>query len=105
MKTQKERTQTRTKRIDKADTLASLRKKLTAAEPEIQHYIVALEVENLRFQKHIAGLQASCLSLSNRIKVPEEETNERCVPEKPPIKCSIERLENLRKLEQALRKK
>lgn len=61
---------------DDADPMSSLRAKLNVADPEIQHYVSALEAKNLKLQKQIAKHQVENVSLNNRIALLEEE-NER----------------------------
>jgi hypothetical protein len=61
--------------IDKTNPMTSLRTKLKTADPEIKNYVTELELENLKFQKKIAKLQAQNLSLNNRVTIINEEPN------------------------------
>ena len=94
--------------------VSSLRAKLKAADPEIQHYIAALEAENMKFQRQVGKMQAENTTLNNRIIILKENTNECCVHKTPPIECLKQSLEQTqerlkamkeerRKLEQKLR--
>jgi predicted RNase H-like nuclease (RuvC/YqgF family) len=56
--------------------MASLRAKLKSAEREIQHYVAALEAENLKLHRKIGRLQADNTSLKNEVKVLVEENEE-----------------------------
>jgi hypothetical protein len=100
----KKAARTESKAIDEAKTMASLRVKLKAADPEIQNYVAALEAENLKLHRNIGKLQAENVSLNNRIKVfVEENPNEH--HETPPF-SDLERANRLRLLlEQAQRRK
>lgn len=50
----------------------SLKSKLKFTDLEIQHYVRALEVENLKCIKKIAKLQAEKVTYNNRVKVLEK---------------------------------
>ena len=57
------------KTTTKTSPLSSLKAKLQKSDPEIQHYVTALEVENLKCVKKLAQLQAENVTLNNRITV------------------------------------
>jgi hypothetical protein len=57
---------------DNTDPVASLKMKLKTADPEIQHYVVALEAENLKFARQVGKLQAENMTLNNRITAIKE---------------------------------
>ncbi len=63
---------TKTQALDNSDPMASIRSKLKKADPEIQHYVAALEMENLKLHKTIAKLQVENISLKNRIAAYQE---------------------------------
>ena len=52
--------------------LSSLKVKLQKSDPEIQHYVSALEAENLKCVKKLAQMQAENVTLNNRITVLNE---------------------------------
>jgi hypothetical protein len=60
------------KTIKNVDSLSSLKTKLQRSDPEIQHYVTALEAENLKCAKKLAQLQAENVTLNNRITVLKE---------------------------------
>lgn len=66
-------TESKQNTLKEASTMSSLRRKLKEADPEIQHYVAALEKENLKLHKQIAKLQAENVSLHSRITVLEEQ--------------------------------
>ena len=88
---------TESKAINNTDPMSSLRTKLKAADPEIQHYTLALEEENLKLHKRIGKLQAENVSLNNRIAIAEKNTNDRCIHEKLPIECVEKNIDNIDK--------
>jgi len=83
------------KTVHDADPMSSLIAKLKAVDPEIQHYVMALETENLKLQRHIGKMQAENTGLNNRITILQENTNERCVHETPPYECQQKALEQI----------
>jgi predicted RNase H-like nuclease (RuvC/YqgF family) len=97
------------KTANHTDTMSSLRSKLKAADPEIHHYVEALEAENLKLQKRVGKMQADNTSLKNRITVLQENTNERCVHDTPPYECLQKAKEQIdaqiKELEKSLKKK
>lgn len=101
-KTSKKPPRTKSKTISNSDSLSSLRIKLKTADPEIQHYVFALEEENLKLHKKIGNLQADNVSLNNRITILKENTNDRCPHENLPIKCIEQNIINLEKQEKEL---
>ena len=62
-----------TETVNDIDPMAELRSKLKACDLEIQHYVTALEKENLKCAKKIAKLQADNATLNSRINVLSEE--------------------------------
>jgi hypothetical protein len=62
--------------LDDADPMASLRAKLKSADSEIQHYVAALEAENIKLQRKIGKLQADNTSLQITVKVLVEQNEE-----------------------------
>lgn len=94
----------RLKATGNANPMSSLRSKLKVADPEIQHYVEALEAENLKLQRQVGKMQAENTSLNNRMTILKEDTNDRCVHETPPyecLQCSIEEAdEKLKRLEE-----
>jgi hypothetical protein len=60
------------KTTTKTSSLSSLKMKLQKSDPEIQHYVTALEAENLKCVKKLAQLQAENVTLNNRITVLKE---------------------------------
>lgn len=101
-KTSKKTSRTISKAINNSDPLSSLRPKLKAADSEIQHYVLALEEENLKLHKKIGKLQVDNVSLNNRITILKENTNDRCPHETLPIKCIEQNIANLEKQEKEL---
>lgn len=99
----------KSKAADDADHMLSLIAKLKAADPEIQHYVTALDAENLKLQRHIGKMQAENTALNNRITILQENTNERCVHQTPPYECLQKALEQtdaqIKELEGKLTKK
>lgn len=57
----------------KSEPTSDITTKLKACGAEIQHYVRALEAENLKLQREIAKHQAHNVTLNNRIKLLEEE--------------------------------
>jgi len=107
--TTKKLARTESKTVNDSDPMSSLISKLKMADPEIQHYVTALEAENLKLRRQVGKLQAENVSLNNRITILEENTNERCVYETPPYECLQKAHEQLdtqiKELEEKLRKK
>jgi predicted nucleic acid-binding Zn-ribbon protein len=75
-KTTEEANSGKSKTLDEASAMSSLRAKLKLVDSEIQHYVTALEAENLKFQKQIGKLQAENVTLNSRITVLEETIEE-----------------------------
>lgn len=88
-------TSTKSETIENINPMSALISKLKMADPEIQHYVTALEAENLKFQKQIGKLQSENLSLKNRIIILEQNTNDHCVHESLPQTCVNKKLEQL----------
>ena len=61
------------KTIKKANPLSPLNSKLKSCEMEVQHYVAALEAENLKLHKRIAKYQAESVSLNNQIKILKDD--------------------------------
>jgi predicted nuclease with TOPRIM domain len=59
---------------DGASAMFSLRDKIKIEQPEVQHFVAALEKENLRLAKQIAKLQAEIVTLNSRASALEEST-------------------------------
>lgn len=59
-----------------AHLFPELEAKLNTSDPDIQRYISALTVENLKLQKQIAKCQAGQVTLNNRIVALEQEIKE-----------------------------
>ena len=78
---------TKSKAINDTEPIAPLIAKLKTVDYEIQHYVAALEIENLKLQRQIAKFQADKVSLNSRIIILEENTNEHCVHKTPPFEC------------------
>jgi hypothetical protein len=55
--------------VDDTDPMASLRRKLSSAEREIQYYVAELEVLNLKLHRKIVKLQADNTSLKSAMRV------------------------------------
>ena len=72
-KTIKEVSKTKMQTFQEAHPMSSLRKKLKKCDSEIQNYVFALEMKNLKLQKQIANLQAENVTLNNRIKILAKE--------------------------------
>jgi hypothetical protein len=69
--------------VNDSDSMAPLRKKLKVCDQEVQLYVAALELENLKMQHLIAKLQAENMTLNNRVKVLLKEKTERESRESP----------------------
>jgi len=99
----------KSKTLKDTKPMSSLRAKLKAADPEIQHYVTALEAENLKLQRYIGKIQAENTALTNRITILQENTNERCVHGTPPYECLQKAHEQtdtqIKELEEKLKKK
>lgn len=59
---------TKPKITEESDPIASVHGKLKSCDPEIQHYVLALENENLKLTKQVAKLQAENMTANNGIK-------------------------------------
>jgi len=107
--TSKKLATTESKAVGGTHPMSSLIDKFKVVDPEIQHYVTALEAENLKLQRHIGKMQAENTALSNRITILQENTNERCVHETPPYECLQKAHEQtdaqIKELEEKLKKK
>jgi chromosome segregation ATPase len=78
-----------------SDAMSSLHTKLKSADPEIQHYLSALEKKNFKLEEQISKLQAENTSLNNRIIITQNNLKECCVHGKAPYECLQKALENI----------
>jgi regulator of replication initiation timing len=54
-----------------------LKKNLKACDPEVQHYVAYLQLENAKLQKRIAKLEVENMTLNNRVRALEIEIKKR----------------------------
>ena len=92
------------KSIEQTGSMKEFRAKLKICDPEIQHFVAALEAENLKLQKQIAKLQVENIKLDGWITILEENANTRCIHKEPPVECLSKSFEQALKLKRELEK-